>query len=79
METFDEVTRNPIESPDLSLGCLYLHLDVYENEDGTYTSKTVQLYHRYTDEEKEKLNPSQIDRIEAQAFYTAMMTDTLLG
>lgn len=38
-----------------------------------------QWYHRYTDEElAARTAPSQLDRIEAQLTYTAMMTDTLL-
>lgn len=40
------------------------------------------LYHAYTVQELEKQQseqqPSQLDRVEAQAVYTAMMTDTLL-
>lgn len=37
------------------------------------------LYHAYTAEElAEKNAPSQLDRVEAQAAYTAMMTGTLL-
>ena len=38
-----------------------------------------QWYHAYTGEELAVRNqPSQLDRVEAQAIYTAMMTDTLL-
>lgn len=38
-----------------------------------------QWYHKYTEEElAEKNAPSQLDRVEAQAAYTAMMTGTLL-
>ena len=41
-----------------------------------------QYYHRYTEREQAVLSgtvePSQLDRVEAQATYTAMMTDTLL-
>lgn len=37
------------------------------------------LYHAYTVEDlAEKNAPSQLDRVEAQAAYTAMMTGTLL-
>lgn len=37
------------------------------------------FYHEYTEEELAAKNqPSQLDRVEAQATYTAMMTDTLL-
>lgn len=44
--------------------------DVYED---------CQIYVPYTEEELATRNqPSQIDCIEAQATYTAMMTDTLL-
>lgn len=43
----------------------------------------IYIYHAYTEEElaeieKEKNKPSQLDVIEAQVFFTAMMTDTLL-
>ena len=41
--------------------------------------ETVQIFHPYTAEEMaEKDAPTQLDRIEAQVFYTAMMTDTLM-
>lgn len=41
--------------------------------------ETVMMFHPYTQEELEALNaPTQLDRIEAQVFYTAMMTDTLM-
>lgn len=40
------------------------------------------FYHTYTAEEQaareQASEPSQLDRVEAQAIYTAMMTDTLL-
>lgn len=43
----------------------------------------IQVYVPYTQEELERMEaakntPTQLDRIEAQALYTAMMTDTLL-
>lgn len=41
-----------------------------------------QYYHTYTEAEKAALSgaeqPSRLERLEAQATYTAMMTDTLL-
>lgn len=37
-----------------------------------------QYYHAYTPAELAARQPSQLDRLEAQAAYTAMMTDTLL-
>lgn len=41
--------------------------------------ETVQIYHEYSAEEIAAQNaPTQLDRIEAQVFYTAMMTDTLM-
>lgn len=41
--------------------------------------ETVQIYHPFTSEELAARNaPTQLDRIEAQVFYTAMMTDTLM-
>lgn len=40
------------------------------------------FYHAYTAEEQaagaQAAEPSQLDRVEAQVVYTAMMTDTLL-
>ena len=43
----------------------------------------IQIYVPYTQEEldtmeAERNKPSQLDRIEAQALYTALMTDTLI-
>ena len=43
----------------------------------------IRIYHPYTPEElagieAEKNRPTQLDRIEAQALYTALMTDTLI-
>lgn len=41
--------------------------------------ETVQVFHEYSAEEIAARNaPTQLDRIEAQVFYTAMMTDTLM-
>lgn len=41
--------------------------------------ETVQVYHPFTAEEiADRNEPTQLDRIEAQIAYTAMMTDTLL-
>lgn len=41
--------------------------------------ETVQIYHPFTAEELAARNaPTQLDRIEAQIAYTAMMTDTLM-
>lgn len=51
MKTLDEITREPISNPNLSAGFLHLHLDVTKQDDGSYTSETVQLYHKYTEEE----------------------------
>lgn len=37
------------------------------------------FYHRYTEEELAVLNqPSRLEQVDAQATYTAMMTNTLL-
>ena len=42
-------------------------------------TEACQWYHRYTAEElAARAQPSELDRIEAQLTYTAMMTDTLL-
>ena len=43
----------------------------------------IQIYVPYTQEELDRIeaernNPTQLDRIEAQALYTALMTDTLI-
>lgn len=43
----------------------------------------IQIYVPYTQDELDRINaernkPTQLDRIEAQALYTAMMTDTLI-
>lgn len=43
----------------------------------------IQIYVPYTQEELDRMEaernkPTQLDRIEAQALYTAMMTDTLI-
>lgn len=102
MQTYDEQTRQPIQSPDLSSGYLYdgvivtgrteAHTEVMA---GTVTedrpaglrhlvpaqdiTEPCQWYHKYTEEELAVAKQaSQIDRVEAQATYTAMMTDTLL-
>lgn len=41
--------------------------------------EAVQIYHPYTEEQlAAQRQPTQLDRVEAQAVYTAMMTDTLL-
>ena len=45
--------------------------DYIYNEDGTYTYSPIP-------EEPKIVAPTQLDRIEAQIAYTAMMTDTLL-
>lgn len=42
-------------------------------------TEACRYYHAYTAQELEAQHtPSQLDRVEAQAFYTAMMTDTML-
>ena len=43
----------------------------------------IQIYVPYTQDELDRINaerikPTQLDRIEAQALYTALMTDTLI-
>ena len=43
----------------------------------------IRIYHPYTPEELDRMEaernkPTQLDRIEAQALYTALMTDTIL-
>lgn len=41
--------------------------------------EAVQIYHPYTEEQlAAQRQPTQLERVEAQAVYTAMMTDTLL-
>lgn len=49
--------------------------DVVFNEDGT---EIISFTAREIPEIKENIAPSQLDIIEAQVTYTAMMTDTLL-
>lgn len=43
------------------------------------TTEPCRFYHQYTAEELAVMTqPSQLERVDAQATYTAMMTDTLL-
>lgn len=69
MKTLDEITREPISDPDLSAGFLHLHLDVTKQDDGSYTSETVQLYHEYTDEELAAKNKTPVTWAELAAAY----------
>lgn len=42
--------------------------------------ETIRVYHPYTEEELAIRNaPSDMERLQAQVLYTAMMTDTLMG
>lgn len=75
---------NPLQSPDLEKGYLVTRQEIRADaapidnvtkfawEDGDY--EEVQVYIPYGEPEN---TPSQLDRIEAQLVYTAMMTGTL--
>lgn len=53
--------------------------DVYDPETGTFDKPPAPEPGEWTEPEPgPELGPSQLDRVEAQATYTAMMTDTLL-
>lgn len=69
MKTLDETTRKPISNPDLSAGFLHLHLEVTQHDDGSYTSETVQLYNKYTEEELAAKNKTPVTWAELAAAY----------
>lgn len=69
MKTLDEITREPISDPDLAAGFLHLHLDVTQLDDGSYTSETVRLYHKCTDEELAAKNKTPVTWAELAAAY----------
>lgn len=55
-------------------------VEAVESADEWDEYETILRYTEYTAEElADKNKPTQLDRIEAQVAYTAMMTDTLLG
>lgn len=80
-----DTSGNPIKSPDLEKGYLTTRQEIRADavpidnltkfawENGDY--EEVQVYIPY---EEPDTTPSQLDRIEAQAAYTAMMTGTLV-
>ena len=80
-----DIHGNPLENYDLSKGALYEKTIIRQEaapidnvtkfawEDSDY--EEVQVYIPYEPPESE---PSQLDRIEAQVAYTAMMTGTLM-
>lgn len=54
-----------------------------EAQEAWYEDIPIQIYVPYTQEELDRMEsernkPTQLDRIEAQAMYTALMTDTLI-
>lgn len=75
---------NPLQSPNLNKGYLVVRQEVREDaspidnitkfawEDEDF--EDVQVYIPY---EEQTTEPTQLDRIEAQVAYTAMMTGTL--
>jgi hypothetical protein len=72
-----------IDTPsDLNIECFYKEFKSYKIIDGVLTKDDTRL--QEIEQEKaaliasKKNQPTQLDRIEAQITYTAMMTDTLL-
>ena len=80
-----DTSGNPIKSPDLEKGYLTTRQEIRADavpidnltkfawEDSDF--EEAQVYIPY---EEPVTTPSQLDRIEAQAAYTAMMTGTLM-
>lgn len=80
-----DIHGNPLENYDLSKGALYEKTIIRQEaapidnvtkfawEDGDY--QQIKVYIPY---EEPDTTPSQLDRIEAQLVYTAMMTGTLV-
>ena len=73
----------PVEKVDLNAGSLVSYTTIKENAEPLSKDKTywadddweeVQMYVR----KPEVSMPTQMDRVEAQATYTAMMTGTIL-
>lgn len=76
---------NPLQSPDLEKGYLTTRQEIRADaapidnvtkfawEDSDFEEVRVYIPYEVTDNE-----PTQLDRIEAQAAYTAMMTGTLI-
>lgn len=76
---------NPLQSPNLNKGYLVVRQEIRENatpidnitkfawEDDDYEEVQVYIPH-----EEQTAEPTQLDRIEAQVAYTAMMTGTLM-
>lgn len=93
MKIYDEITGAELSAPDQEKGYTYpsrrqcaTELQVLPGTKGLRRAVPVYedclLYHTCTAEElaarQQAAQPSQLDRVEAQATYTAMMTDTLL-
>lgn len=80
-----DTAGNPLQSPDLEKGYLTTRQEIRADaapidnltkfawEDSDY--EEVQVYIPY---ESQNSEPTQLDRIEAQVAYTAMMTGTLM-
>ena len=62
--------------PDAKICCY--KITWIEKENGTISITSMSLYVPDSVELVEQETPSQLDRVEAQEFYTVMMTDTLL-
>ena len=64
---------------DLPLFEAYTQIPNYKYIDGVITLLTEDEKHQYQTSHIENEKPSQLDQIESQIIYTAMMTNTLLG
>ena len=73
-----EINHGTEESPNIER--IYLDKSVLWNEEAEEIAKAEAYNGEYTieDDGKPEPAPTQLDRIEAQTTYTAMMTDTLM-
>lgn len=81
ISSFESVDDNPQEadifeagarfSPELNKGCYKIVNNQVVYDDDEYQRILAK-------EEEERRKPTQLDKVESQSFYTAMMTDTLL-
>lgn len=82
---FHHAQGNYFDKPIMGENGVYryeMHFDEYDDGDGEY-SAGFEIITRTDDEmaelyEPPEYEPSQLDRIEAQTLYTALMTDTLI-
>lgn len=94
MKVYDEITGAELTAPDENKGYTYpgqrqvgTRREILPGTAALYPPDGLQhevpvyeaclFYHALTAEEQ-TAEPSQLDRVEAQAIYTAMVTDTLL-